>query len=111
MPIILISRVAVIPKAANQTNSLRPGPVRNYLHNVMEGHPLPSVPAVVNKLLELVQDPEVSMQNLCRVLADEPMLAARVLAVSRSAGCIDAVCSMNLSMDAMPCSIWSRQLR
>ena len=71
-------------KAANQTNSLKPGPVRNYLHNVMEGHPLPSVPAVVNKLLELVQDPEVSMQNLCRVLAGEPMLAARVLAVSRS---------------------------
>ena len=58
--------------------------MRNYLHNVMEGHPLPSVPAAVNKLLELVQDPEVSMQNLCRVLADEPMLAARVLAVSRS---------------------------
>jgi HD-like signal output (HDOD) protein len=74
----------VIPKPANQTNSLRPGPVRNYLHNVMEGHPLPSVPAVVNKLLEIVQDPEVSMQKLCRVLADDPMLAARVLAVSRS---------------------------
>ena len=74
----------MILKAANQTNSLPPGSVRNYLHNVMEGHPLPSVPAVVNKLLELVQDPEVSMQQLCRVLADEPMLAARVLAVSRS---------------------------
>jgi HD-like signal output (HDOD) protein len=74
----------VILKAANQTNSLKPGPVRDYLHNVMEGHPLPSMPAVVNKLLELVQDPEVSVQNLCRVLAGEPTLAARVLAVSRS---------------------------
>ncbi len=74
----------MIVKGANQTTSLPPGPARNYLHNVMEGHPLPSVPPAVNKLLELVQDPEVSMQNLCRVLADEPMLAARVLAVSRS---------------------------
>jgi HD-like signal output (HDOD) protein len=63
---------------------MRPGPARNYLHDVMEGHPLPSVPAVANKLLEIVQDPEVSMQKLCRVLADDPMLAARVLAVSRS---------------------------
>ena len=84
MPITFNRECPVIPKAANQTNSLRPRPARNYLHNVMEGHPLPSVPAVVNKLLELVQDPEVSMQNLCRVLADDPMLSARVLAVSRS---------------------------
>lgn len=84
MPIIFISRVPVTPKVANQTNSLRPRPEGNYLHNVMEGHPLPSVPAVVNKLLEIVQDPEVSMQTLARVLADDPMLAARVLAVARS---------------------------
>jgi HD-like signal output (HDOD) protein len=72
------------PSPANQTNGLRPGAARNYLHNVMEGHPLPSVPVVANKVLELVQDPEVGMQNLCRVLADDPMLTARVLAVARS---------------------------
>ncbi len=63
---------------------MRPGAARNYLHHVMDGHPLPSVPVVANKLLEIVQDPEVSMQKLCRVLADDPMLSARVLAVSRS---------------------------
>ena len=74
----------MLPKLVNQVNGLRPGPARNYLNNVMDGHPLPSVPVVANKLLEIVQDPEVSMQNLCRVLADDPMLAARVLAVSRS---------------------------
>ena len=74
----------MLARPANQTNGLRPGPARDYLHEVMEGHPLPSVPVVANKLLEIVQDPEVSMQKLCRVLADDPMLSARVLAVSRS---------------------------
>jgi HD-like signal output (HDOD) protein len=74
----------VLSKPVIQANGMRPGPARDYLHNVMEGHPLPSVPVVANKLLEIVQDPEVSMQKLCRVLADDPMLAARVLAVSRS---------------------------
>ncbi|MSP38153.1 MAG: HDOD domain-containing protein [Deltaproteobacteria bacterium] len=74
----------MLPKPVNQTGGLRHGPARHYVSNVMDGHALPSVPVVANKLLEIVQDPEVSMQQLCRVLADDPMLSARVLAVSRS---------------------------
>ena len=58
--------------------------VRKFYREVMDGHKLPSLPIVANKLLEMLKDPDVNMQKLCRVMADDTALAARVLAVSRS---------------------------
>lgn len=58
--------------------------VRKFYRDVMDGHKLPSLPIVANKVLEMLKDPDVNVQKLCRVLADDTALAARVLAVSRS---------------------------
>jgi HD-like signal output (HDOD) protein len=58
--------------------------VRKYFREVVESHKLPSLPAVAGKVLQLILDPDVSVQKLCRVLADDIALAGRVLAVSRS---------------------------
>jgi putative nucleotidyltransferase with HDIG domain len=63
---------------ANQAN------VRKYFREVVENHKLPSLPVVAGKVLEMIQDPDVNVQKLCRVLADDMALASRVLAVSRS---------------------------
>jgi HD-like signal output (HDOD) protein len=57
---------------------------RKFYREVMDGHKLPSLPIVADKVLEMLKDPDVNMQKLCRVLADDTALAARVLAVSRS---------------------------
>ena len=58
--------------------------VRRYFREVIENHKLPSLPAVAGKVLELIRDPDISAQRLCRVLSDDTALAAKVLAASRS---------------------------
>jgi putative nucleotidyltransferase with HDIG domain len=58
--------------------------VRKYFRQVVDSHKLPSLPVVAGKVLELIRDPDVSMQKLCRVLSDDAALAAKVLAASRS---------------------------
>lgn len=58
--------------------------VRKYFRYVVENHKLPSLPVVAGKVLQMIQDPDLSVQNLCRVLSDDAALAGRVLAVSRS---------------------------
>ena len=58
--------------------------VRKFHGEAVDGRELPSLPIVANKVLEMLKDPDVNMQKLCRVLADDTALAARVLAVSRS---------------------------
>ena len=58
--------------------------VRKLFRDVLDGHKLPSLPVVANKVLEMIKAPDMSMQKLCRVLADDTALAARALAVSRS---------------------------
>lgn len=58
--------------------------VRKYFREVVDSHKLPSLPVVAGKVLELVGDPDVSTQALCRVLSDDAALAAKVLAASRS---------------------------
>ena len=58
--------------------------VRKLFRDVLDGHKLPSLPVVANKVLEMIKAPDASMQKLCRVLADDTALAARALAVSRS---------------------------
>jgi len=64
--------------------SSRQESVRRYFREVVENHKLPSLPAVAGKLLELIRDPDISAQRLCRVLSDDAALAAKVLAASRS---------------------------
>jgi len=59
--------------------------VRKYFHQVMERHELPALPFVASKILDMIQDPDLNVRQLCRVLSDDTALAARVLAVSRSA--------------------------
>ena len=61
-----------------------PESVRKYLRDVVDGHQLPSLPVVAGKVLEMIQDPDINAQKLCRVLADDAALTARVLSVSRS---------------------------
>jgi putative nucleotidyltransferase with HDIG domain len=58
--------------------------VRKYFRYVVENHKLPSLPVVAGKVLQMVQDPDLSVQKLVRVLSDDAALAGRVLAVSRS---------------------------
>jgi putative nucleotidyltransferase with HDIG domain len=58
--------------------------VRKYFREVVDKHKLPSLPVVAGKVLELIRDPDISTQKLCRVLSDDAALAAKVLAASRS---------------------------
>jgi HD-like signal output (HDOD) protein len=58
--------------------------VRKYFREVVDKHKLPSLPMVAGKVLEMIRDPDVSTQRLCRVLSDDAALAAKVLAASRS---------------------------
>jgi HD-like signal output (HDOD) protein len=58
--------------------------VRDYYRNVLDSDKLPSLPVVASKVLEMIQDPDISIPKLCRVLADDAALSARVLTVSRS---------------------------
>ena len=65
----------------------RPSPnesARNYFQEVLNGKNLPSLPMVARTVLKMIQNPDVNIQKLCRLLADDTVLSARVLAVSRS---------------------------
>lgn len=58
--------------------------VRNYFRYVVDNHKLPSLPVVAGKVLEMIQNPDLNVQKLCRVLSDDTALSGRVLAVARS---------------------------
>ncbi len=58
--------------------------VRKYFRYVVEQHKLPSLPAVAGKVLQMIQNPDLNVQKLSRVLSDDAALAGRVLAVARS---------------------------
>lgn len=51
---------------------------------MVEHHKLPSLPAVAGKVLQMIQDPDLNVQELSRILSDDAALAGRVLAVARS---------------------------
>ncbi|HXK30697.1 MAG TPA: HDOD domain-containing protein [Candidatus Binatia bacterium] len=59
--------------------------VRKYFNDIVANHRLPSLPLVASKVLEMIQDPDIKVQKLCRILSDDAALAGRILAVSRSA--------------------------
>lgn len=67
------------------TSALARENVRKYFNDVVASHKLPSLPAVATKVLEMIQDPDIKAQKLCRILSDDAALAGRILAVSRSA--------------------------
>ncbi len=56
-----------------------------HLREVMAKHKIPSPPVVVTKVLSMLKDPDFSVRQLSRVISDDPSLASRTLAVSRSA--------------------------
>ena len=58
--------------------------VRKYFRDVVEKQKLPALPMVAGKVLQMIQDPDLNVQKLCRVLSDDAALAGRVLSVSRS---------------------------
>jgi len=51
----------------------------------MEKYKLPPLPIVASKVLSMAENPDLNIREICRVLSDDPALAARVLAISRSA--------------------------
>ena len=48
---------------------------------------LPSAPAVVLQILDLVQDPNINLPKLSKVIARDPALVAKILKVANSAWC------------------------
>jgi putative nucleotidyltransferase with HDIG domain len=68
------------------SNATAQASVRKYFNDIVASHKLPSLPVVASKVLEMIQDPDVKAQKLCRILSDDAALAGRILAVSRSAG-------------------------
>ena len=69
----------------NPSGTIGQDNVRKYFRTVMERHELPALPFVASKVLDMIQDPDLNVRQLCRVLSDDTALAARILAVSRSA--------------------------
>jgi putative nucleotidyltransferase with HDIG domain len=51
----------------------------------MARHKIPSPPLVVTKVLHMLKDPDFSVRQLSRIISDDPSLASRTLALSRSA--------------------------
>lgn len=72
------------PDMTGDTAASREEKVRDYYRKVLDSHKLPSLPVVASKALEMIQDPDISVQKLCRVLADDAALSGRVLTISRS---------------------------
>ncbi len=56
-----------------------------HLREVMARHKIPSPPPVVTKVLGMLKDPDFSVRQLSRFISDDPSLASRTLAISRSA--------------------------
>jgi len=59
--------------------------LHKHFRDVMERHKLPSPPIVVTKVLSMLKDPDFSVRQLSRIISDDTALAARTLAISRSA--------------------------
>ena len=59
--------------------------VRKYFRYVVEHHKLPSLPAVAGKVLRMIQDPDLNVQKLSRVLSDDAALAGESGATAAAA--------------------------
>ncbi len=63
--------------------SVRRGALRSYIERSLQE--LPALPPVINRILQITEDPHTSAQDLERVLAHEPALVAKMLRVVNSA--------------------------
>jgi len=66
-------------------DAVRLARVREHFRQIIERQELPPLPIVVTKVLRMLDDPDLNMRHLCRVLSDDAALASRILAVARSA--------------------------
>jgi putative nucleotidyltransferase with HDIG domain len=69
---------------SHAADSVRLATVRERLRSLIERRELPSLPVAVTKALRMLEDPNVNVRHLCRVLYDDGALAARIIAISRS---------------------------
>ena len=59
--------------------------IREHFRQIIEGRQLPALPVVVTKVLGMLANPDLNMRVLCPVLSGDAALAARIIAISRSA--------------------------
>ena len=59
--------------------------IRAKLRQVIEGREFPALPSLVNRVLQMLEDPDLNIRRLSQLLSDDPELAARILATARSA--------------------------
>ena len=69
----------------NITDEARQAEIREHFRQIIEGRHLPALPVVVTKVLGMLAKPDLNMRVLCPVLSDDAALAARIIAISRSA--------------------------
>src|SRR5689334_10679098 len=73
-----------IQAAAAVPDSAATSEVANLVEQIATTCDLPPLPAAAARALSLARDPDSSSEDLARVVATDPALAARVLAMSRS---------------------------
>ena len=69
----------------NITDEVRQAEIREHFRRIIEGRQLPALPVVVTKVLGMLANPDLNMRVLCPVLSGDAALAARIIAISRSA--------------------------
>jgi putative nucleotidyltransferase with HDIG domain len=68
----------------NASAAVGQGKPREYFRELVEQRTFPVLPVVASKALGMIQDPDINIRILSRVLSDDPGLAARILAIARS---------------------------
>jgi putative nucleotidyltransferase with HDIG domain len=58
--------------------------LRLKIREIKERHKLPSPPAVMTKVIHILNDPDFNVRDLSRVITDDPALASKTLSLSRS---------------------------
>jgi len=69
----------------NIADEARQAGIREHFRQIIEGRQLPALPVVVTKVLGMLANPDLNMRVLCPVLSGDAALAARIIAISRSA--------------------------
>jgi HD-like signal output (HDOD) protein len=80
---MIADRRTTVETPATQTTAQQN--VRKYFREVMAQYKLPPLPVVASKVLTMIENPDLSIREISRVLSDDPALAARVMAIARSA--------------------------
>lgn len=72
------------PTSTDGENKTRQENLRRRIQEIKERHKLPSPPALVTKVINILKDPDFNVRELSRVISDDPSLASRALSLSRS---------------------------